>query len=118
MKCFLGKGKSKKKNIENSSKANKVKTNKNKSALIFHILMGIFLVYSISTLFSQQFEINSKVAENESLNEQIKEQKIKNEELKEMVSSENRDTYYAQIARESLNYVSMGERVFVDISSI
>ena len=110
------------KRADSSSGLSKNKKNKKgrnaKGSMIFHILIGIFLVYSVSTLISQQSKINSKADENSKLLEQIEMQKVKNEELSEMVRSENRDEYYAQIARESLNYVGMGERVFVDISSM
>lgn len=99
--------------MKNVKKAKTQKMNFATKLLIF-----FFVLYAGYTLTSQQIQIQKKIEENASLEKEIESQIIDNQELQEMLDNTDNDEYYAKIAREDLGYISNGERLFIDISSM
>ena len=98
-----------------------VKTEKkkfNKKFLLLHIAGFVFLVYASYTIISQSVELNSRREELDSLNHQIEIVEIQNDYLETVKNYKDEDLseYIENIAREDLDYVKNGERVFVNIS--
>lgn len=91
------------------------KNKKNEKSNVFLVILIIFFVaYAVKTLTSQQIQIREKKLENQSVEEKIIFQDLQNDKLREMIKNTNDDEYIARIARENYNYVSRGERVFID----
>lgn len=65
-----------------------------------------------------QSQIRSRRAELDELKEQLTVQEIKNEEMQKLYDSTGSDfsALAEQIARDDLDYVKEGERVFVNVS--
>lgn len=82
--------------------------------LVF-LLFGFYLVF---TLISQQKQINFRKRKLDEINNKLAIQNIKNEELKNFLNKAEEDNseYLEHLARESLDLVKKGERVFVNIS--
>ena len=78
----------------------------------------IFAVYSVVTLISLYSQIGQKKSELESIKDEIAIQEIKNEEMNELYNSSDEEFsgYIEQIAREDLDYIKDGERVFVNVA--
>ena len=76
------------------------------------------MVYASYTIISQSVELNSRREELDSLNHQIEIVEIKNDYLETVKNYKDDDLsdYIENIAREDLDYVKNGERVFVNIS--
>lgn len=77
-----------------------------------------FVIYSMVSLIGINAQIREKRAQLDEIREQILVQEIKNEEMSRTynLSEEERSDYIEQIARDDLDYVKKGERVFVNIS--
>ena len=77
-----------------------------------------FIIYSVVSLIGIQAQINERKAELEDIRSQITVQEIKNEEMNKTynLSDQERSDYIEQIARDDLDYVKEGERVFVNVS--
>ena len=73
-----------------------------------------FLIYSMVSIIGIQSQIRERRAELDDLKEQIKVQEIKNEEIQKLYDSTGSDfsALAEQIARDDLDYVKEGERVF------
>ncbi len=84
---------------------------------ILKILFIIFAVHASFSLISLQLEISDRKQQIEEISSTIAEQKIENDELTELIEGSMQDENMAKIAREKLDYVMPGERVFVDTSS-
>ena len=76
-------------------------------------LIGYFIINSIQLRMDID-EKSEKVAE---LSEQISVQDEKNQELEDILNSENESEYLEQYAREELDYVMPGERVYANAAS-
>ncbi len=78
----------------------------------------VFAVYSVITLVSLYSQIGQKKSELDSINEEIEIQEMKNEEMNELYNSSDEEFsgYIEQIAREDLDYIREGERVFVNVA--
>ncbi|MBQ7504169.1 MAG: septum formation initiator family protein [Ruminococcus sp.] len=76
------------------------------------------MVYASYTIISQSVELNSRREELDSLNHQIEIVEIQNDYLETVKNYKDDDLseYIENIAREDLDYVKNGERVFVNIS--
>ena len=89
--------------------------------LIF-VLVGIvaviFVVYSVISLIGLQSQINERRGQLEEIKSEIKVQEIKNDEMSKTynLSDDERSEYIERIARDDLDYVKEGERVFVNVS--
>ena len=78
----------------------------------------VFVVYSVVSLVGIQSQINERRAELKGIQDEITVQEIKNDEMSKTynLSEEERSDYIEQIARDDLDYVKEGERVFVNVS--
>ena len=91
---------------------------KKKSFILLYVAIFAFAVYAVITLVNQYIEISDKIKLRDELNYQISVQEIKNEDIKKVInySGEELDEYIEKIAREELEYIGQGERVFINIS--
>ena len=76
-------------------------------------LIGYFIINSIQL----RMDIKDKTEQVSQLSEQISEQDKANAELEEILDSENESEYLEQYAREELDYVMPGERVYANSAS-
>lgn len=90
---------------------------KKRVGLATKIFVVVFSVYAAFTLVSLQMEISAKRQEQEMLSQSLEAQQVRNAELEDVIGGAPNEDYIAKIARESLDYVTPGEIVFVDISS-
>lgn len=102
-------------------KVNRKNRNKKKTRLLYIplcIAVFAFVVFSAFTLITQSSEINKQRAVLDDLNKQIEITKIEIKELKDIrnYEGEELDDYIENIAREDLNYLKNGERVFINVS--
>lgn len=76
------------------------------------------MIYSMISIIGIQAQIRERKAELDELQEQITVQEIKNEEIQKLYDSTGSDfsALAEQIARDDLDYVKEGERVFVNVS--
>lgn len=89
--------------------------------LKYIVLCGVvlvFTVYSVISLVSLYSQIGQKKSELESINKEIEVQELKNEEMSELYNSSDEEFsgYIERIAREDLDYIREGERVFVNVA--
>ncbi|NTV90978.1 MAG: septum formation initiator family protein [Clostridiales bacterium] len=87
---------------------------KNKSSKIISICLAAILAYLGYLAVGQQKIINLKAAEYDKLQEKIADETKINDDLKKEKDSISSDEYIEKTAREKLNMVKKGERVFVD----
>ena len=76
------------------------------------------LIYAMISIMGIQSQIRERKAQLEELQEQITVQEIKNEEIQKLYESTGSDfsALAEQIARDDLDYIKEGERVFVNVS--
>lgn len=86
--------------------------------IVLCVVVLIFAVYSVVTLVNLYSQIGVKKGELEAINDEIAIQEIKNEEMNELYNSSDEEfsRYIEQIAREDLDYIKQGERVFVNVA--
>lgn len=77
-----------------------------------------FAIYSVVTLVSLYSEIAQKKGELNELNQKISIQEIKNDEMDKLYNSSDEEFagYIEEIAREDMDYIKPGERVFVNVT--
>lgn len=79
-----------------------------------------FLIYSMISIISIRSQIRERKAELDELNEQITVQEIKNADIQKLYDSTGSDSDFSalaeQIARDDLDYIKEGERVFVNVA--
>lgn len=82
------------------------------------VVAVVFLVYSLISLIGIRSQIRERREELDGIRGEITVQEIKNDEMKKTytLSETERSDYIEQIARDSLDYVKEGERVFVNVS--
>lgn len=75
------------------------------------------MIYSMVSIIGIRSQIRERRAELEELKEQIAVQEIKNEEMQKLYDSTDSDfsALAEQIARDDLDYIKEGERVFVNV---
>lgn len=86
--------------------------------IVLCVVVLVFAVYSVVTLIDLYSQIGEKKSELDALNDEIAIQEIKNEEMNDLYNSSDEEfsKYVEEIAREELDYIREGERVFVNIS--
>ncbi|MCH5300585.1 MAG: septum formation initiator family protein [Ruminococcus sp.] len=91
---------------------------KKKRYILLYIAIFGFALYAVITLVNQFIEISDKKQQLEDLQSQIVVQEIKNDQIKEVKNYSDKELaqYIEQIAREDLDYIKEGERVFVNIA--
>lgn len=94
------------------------KKKRNKKFILLYIAVAAFVVYASYTIINQSIEINDKKAQLKSINDQLEIVEINSEYLKEIKNykGEELSEYMENIAREDLDYIKNGERVFVNVS--
>ena len=95
--------------------------NKTKRRLIYTLIgliAAAFVVYSVVSIAGLQSQIRERRQELEAIKDEITVQEIKNEEMNKTynLSGDERSEYIERIARDDLDYVKEGERVFVNVS--
>lgn len=95
-----------------------IKGHRKKKHLLFKLFIIGLCAYVVFMLVNQQIQINQKKSELEDLNNELSIQNIKNEEMKSIIDSNDEDNleYIERIAREDLDFVKEGERVFVNVA--
>lgn len=111
----------KKENIKKEKTNKENKDNKKGFPISYWFLcvaILVFAVYSTVTIVDIYSQIREKQNELDSINDEITVQEIKNEEMSKIYnySDEEFSQYIEQIAREDLDYVKDGERVFVNFA--
>ncbi len=86
--------------------------------IVLCVVVLVFAVYSVVTLVNIYSQISEKKSELEEIQGEITVQEIKNEEMNDLYNSSDEEfsQYVEDIAREDLDYIRQGERVFVNIS--
>lgn len=92
---------------------------KRKKKVVVKTLVRVFFVLLLLSMLaayiSNQVTISSKRAELDTLNEQIAQQKTENEEMQRILSGDA-DQITEWVARDSYNYATPNERIFVDVT--
>lgn len=88
-----------------------------KKLIALYIAAGVFVIYAVISLISQQSQINKKRAELDLLNKKIEVQELKNQKLTDIynLSDKDNEEYIEKKAKED-GYLHSGERVFINIS--
>ena len=86
--------------------------------IVIAIAAVAFLIYSMVSIIGIQSQIRERKAELDDLKDQITVQEIKNEEVQKLYDSTGSDfsALAEQIARDDLDYIKEGERVFVNVA--
>lgn len=107
------------KNVQTNIKEVKPKRKRKfKRYIILYIAIFGFTLYAAITIINQNIEINKKKEELAALEEQLSIVEIENDYLEEIKNyeGEDLDEYIEDIAREDLDYIKNGERVFINVS--
>lgn len=94
------------------------KSNRRYLFILFYIGVFAFAVYAVITLVGLNSQIAEKRAELEEIQGEIRVQEIKNDEIGKMYNYTDDEfaDYVERIARDDLDFVKSGERVFVNVS--
>ncbi len=86
--------------------------------VLLSLAVVAFLIYSMISIIGIQAQIRERRAELDELQEQITVQEIKNDEMQKLYDSTGSDfsALVEQIARDDLDYIREGERVFVNVT--
>ena len=86
--------------------------------ILISVAAVAFLIYSMISIIGIQSQIRERKKELDELKEEITVQEIKNEDMQKLYDSTGSDfsALAEQIARDDLDYVKEGERVFVNVS--
>ena len=86
--------------------------------IVIALVAVAFLIYSMVSIIGIQAQIRERKAELDDLKEQITVQEIKNEDIQQLYNSTGSDfsALAEQIARDDLDYIKEGERVFVNVA--
>ena len=96
--------------------ASKTRSSKKSKNILLSLVLLIFEGYIIYSIFSTQIDIANKKAELAKLSAQVQEVELSNEEMQGLLDSCDTEAYIERIAREKLDYIYPGERVYVDRS--
>ena len=92
-----------------------VKKGKKKKSLLLRVAIIAVFAYVMIVFVNQQITISQKKVQRDQLTGELSQQQIENEELKSLSESENIAAYVERIARETLNFVFPGEKIYVNI---
>lgn len=98
------------------SKTGEKRSNRTRK-IILKLLFLILVIYVSMTLVNQQMMLSEKREELKRVEEQLKVQELRNAEVRNILSSDVNDNadYIERVAREELNLIGPGERVFENI---
>ena len=91
--------------------------NKGRISIILVLALVALIGYFIINSIQLRMDIKNKTEQVSDLSEQISQQDKANAELEEILDSENESEYLEQYAREELDYVMPGERVYANSAS-
>lgn len=83
--------------------------------LIQVFLAAIFLICLVNFVV-KRIDIAETEAESARIREQIRQQELKNGELEDILSEDNVDDFYRNLAEDNLGYGNADEKVYQDIS--
>lgn len=86
-----------------------------KSKILKIIVFAVFAV-SLVHVISMRVDIMKKDRELARIENEIQEQKLKNSEYDALLSEENKEDFYKNIAEKDLNYAESDEILYVDIT--
>lgn len=90
------------------------KKNKGRVSIVLVLALVALIGYFIINSIQLRMDIKDKTDEVSELSEQISAQDEENKELENILNSENESEYLQQYAREELDYVMPGERVYAN----
>lgn len=90
------------------------KKNKGRISIILVLALVALIGYFIINSIQLRMDIKDKTDEVSELSEQISAQDKENQQIEEILNSENESEYLQQYAREELDYVMPGERVYAN----
>lgn len=90
----------------------------NKKFILLYVALAAFIVYASFTIINQSIQISDKKEELKKIDSQLEIVEIKSNYLKEIKNYKGKDLsdYMENIAREDLDYIKNGERVFINVS--
>lgn len=90
----------------------------NKKFILLYAALAAFIVYASFTIVNQSIQISEKKDELNRIDKQLQIVEIKSDYLKEIKNYKGKELseYMENIAREDLDYIKNGERVFVNVS--
>lgn len=88
--------------------------------IVIALVVVAFMIYSVISIIGIQSQIRERKVELDELKEQITVQEIKNEDIQKLYDSTGTASDFSalaeQIARDDLDYIKEGERVFVNVA--
>lgn len=90
------------------------KKNKGRVSIVLVLALVALIGYFIINSIQLRLDIKDKTNEVSELSEQISAQDEENKQLEDILNSENESEYLQQFAREELDYVMPGERVYAN----
>lgn len=105
--------------IDSKPKRTKRKrTKKSKRNIFLTVAVSVFAVYVVAVFISQQIQISGKKEELASMTQELQVQNMKNNEIKKSLDANINDNseYIERLARTGLDFVKLGERVFVNVA--
>ncbi|MBR2957349.1 MAG: septum formation initiator family protein [Clostridia bacterium] len=90
------------------------KKNKGRVSIVLVLALVALIGYFIINSIQLRMDIKDKTDEVSELSEQISAQDEENKQLEDILNSENESEYLQQYAREELDYVMPGERVYAN----
>ena len=103
---------------ESAFETEEPKSNRKYLYILLYVAVFAFAVYAVITLVSLHSQINEKKQELSEIQGEITVQEIKNDDMSKMYNytDDEFSDYVEQIARDDLDFVRSGERVFVNVS--
>lgn len=86
-----------------------------RNKLLKLIFFAVFVV-SLVQVISMRMNIVKKDQELARIEEEIHEQRLKNSEYDALLSEENKEDFYRNIAEDKLNYAESNEILYIDIT--
>ena len=83
---------------------------------LIQIFLAVVLLICLVNFVVKRVDIAETEAESERIREQIRQQELKNGELEDILSEENIDDFYRNLAEDNLGYGSADEKVYQNIS--
>lgn len=83
---------------------------------IFKLIVLAVFVFSLFQVISMRVNIAQKDRDLARIEEEIHEQKLKNSEYNALLSEENKEDFYRNIAEDELNYAESDEILYIDIT--
>lgn len=91
----------------------KKKTNKN---ILLRLCIFAFVVYAAVTLVDMQVTLAARKEELAGLKQTYQDKFVENKDLERQLAVGTDEEYIERVARDKLDYVYPGDRVFIDIS--